>query len=60
MMADGSFDLDFHCPECNMVWLVTCAAANADGIPVPYHKPETECPLCATSGEMGRRRIRKA
>jgi len=59
MMADGSFDLDFHCPTCNMVWLVTCKADNADDTPVPHHKPETECPLCATPGEMGRRRIRR-
>ncbi len=56
-MTDGSFDLDFHCPECNMVWLVTCHAADADNRPVPRLKPETECPLCATPGEMGRRRI---
>lgn len=56
MMVDGSFDLDFHCPACNM----TCRADNADNCPVPCHKPETECPLCATLGEMGRRRITKA
>jgi len=60
MMVDGSFDLDFHCPACNMVWLATCCADNADGCPVPCHKPETECPLCATPGEMGRRRITNA
>jgi transcription elongation factor Elf1 len=59
-MMDGSFDLDFHCPACNMAWLVTCRVDNADGCAVPCHKPETECPLCAESGEMGRRRITKA
>jgi len=59
-MTDGSFDLDFHCPACNMVWLVTCRSDNADSIPVPHSKPETECPLCAESGELGRRRITKA
>lgn len=60
LWAASSFDLDFHCPECNMVWLVTCRADNADDCPVPHHKPETECPYCAAPGEMGRRRIARA
>lgn len=60
MMLDGSFDLDFHCPACNMVWLVTCRVESESSYPVPCHKPETECPLCAETGEIGRRRLAKA
>ena len=60
MIVHRAFDLDFHCPACNMVWLVSCRADNEDGYPIPCYEPETICPLCATPGEMGRRRITKA
>jgi len=59
MIVNRAFDLDFHCPACNMVWLVSCRVDDGDRYPSPCYAPETKCPLCGEAGEMGRRRIKK-